>query len=206
MSFDALRSVAAMTAQLGPLLPVALTLADMANPDGLVFPSIAYLCAETGLCRSTVKHSLRELRANGFLVDTEKRVGQTGQIRVYKLSLPPVDALRQAKRAKPSKPNATTSAKRAASRPVKDSTRGQNFAPFVGRKGGNLANGKGVVSLTERGPLAAPGISKSNRKNQSDGVGSTTTDSASESPTRGTAASRAAVAESLKLLRSKVIR
>ena len=70
MSFEALRSIAAMTASLRTVLPVALILADLADRGGCVYPSIAYLCERSGLCRSTAKQALRELRASGVLVDT----------------------------------------------------------------------------------------------------------------------------------------
>ncbi|SAL76540.1 hypothetical protein AWB68_05008 [Caballeronia choica] len=213
MSFEALRSVAAMTARLGTALPVAVILADLADRSGCAYPSIPYLCERSGLCRSTVKQALRELRVSGLLVDTGERVGRTGQIPVYRLSLPSYDALRKETGMRngnghPEHHDAAAS-KRAASRPVKDTKRGRRAAPLNGAKGGSFIDGKGAVSLTKIGQPADPGISKGTQENHTGACGITAADGAKVTPASksailGSEDSRAEVARMIAILQRKV--
>lgn len=64
---------------------VLVALADNADDEGRAFPSIASLIAKTSLDRKTVIHALDELERLGLLVDTGSRVGQTKQVKVYRL-------------------------------------------------------------------------------------------------------------------------
>jgi len=65
---------------------VLVSLADAADQDGVCFPSIKHLCEMTCLDRKTVISALDQLEAEGLLVDTAKRVGRTGQVKVYRLN------------------------------------------------------------------------------------------------------------------------
>lgn len=60
--------------------------ADNAGADGELFPSIDALTHKTSLDRKTVIRGLDELERIGFLVDTQRRVGRTRQIKVYRLN------------------------------------------------------------------------------------------------------------------------
>ena len=64
-----------------------LALADYANENSYVWPSLAALEEKTCQDRKTIIASLKKLEDDGFLVDTGKRTGQTGQIKVYQLDM-----------------------------------------------------------------------------------------------------------------------
>ena len=66
---------------------VLVALADYANEDGEAYPSVETLCNKTALNRKTVLAALRLLFEGGFICDTGRRRGSTGQVKVYKLSL-----------------------------------------------------------------------------------------------------------------------
>lgn len=64
---------------------VLVTLGDIAQgPE--VWPSVALLAEKTGQDRKTVMAALDKLEAMGYLADTKKRVGNTGQIKVYRFN------------------------------------------------------------------------------------------------------------------------
>jgi hypothetical protein len=65
---------------------VLVSLGDNAQADGLAWPSIAALCQKTGQDRKTVISALDRLEAMGYLADSGKRTGNTGQIKVYKFN------------------------------------------------------------------------------------------------------------------------
>lgn len=65
---------------------VLVSLGDNAQHDGLAWPSIAALCAKTGQDRKTVISALNRLEEGGFLSDSGKRTGGTGQIKVYRFN------------------------------------------------------------------------------------------------------------------------
>lgn len=64
---------------------VLVALGDIAQSDE-VWPSIAALVQKTGQDRKTVMAALDKLEATGYLSDTKKRTGSTGQIKVYKFN------------------------------------------------------------------------------------------------------------------------
>lgn len=68
-------------------LLVALANNAMAE-TGLAWPSIDYLANATGMDRKTVVSNLANLRDQGLITDTGKRVGATKQIPVYRLNMP----------------------------------------------------------------------------------------------------------------------
>ena len=64
---------------------VLVALGDIAQSDE-VWPSIAALVQKTAQDRKTVMSALDKLEAAGYLADTKKRTGSTGQIKVYKFN------------------------------------------------------------------------------------------------------------------------
>jgi hypothetical protein len=64
---------------------VLVALGDIAQSDE-VWPSIAALVQKTAQDRKTVMAALDKLEAAGYLTDTKKRTGSTGQIKVYKFN------------------------------------------------------------------------------------------------------------------------
>ena len=66
---------------------VLVALGNHAQDDALAWPSIAALCQKTGQDRKTVIAALDRLEAAGYLTNTGKCKGETGQIKVYKLNL-----------------------------------------------------------------------------------------------------------------------
>jgi len=65
---------------------VLVSLGDNAQHDGMAWPSIAALCEKTGLDRKTVISALNRLEQAGFLSDSGKRTGSTGQVKVYRFN------------------------------------------------------------------------------------------------------------------------
>lgn len=65
---------------------VLVSLGDNAQHDGMAWPSIAALCAKTGQDRKTVISALNRLEEAGYLSDSGKRTGGTGQIKVYQFN------------------------------------------------------------------------------------------------------------------------
>lgn len=73
-----------------PLKPASLkltliALVDHANAHGMCYPSLDSLVAKTSLDRKTVIANIDKLEEYGFLGDTGKRTGATGQIKIYRL-------------------------------------------------------------------------------------------------------------------------
>lgn len=88
MSFDALAWAAKQNPGTSGTKLVLLGLAECANRQhGLSFPSLAELVEFTALDRKSVIANLDRLEAGGFITDTGRKVGRTGQIKVYKLNL-----------------------------------------------------------------------------------------------------------------------
>lgn len=65
---------------------VLVSLGDNAQHDGMAWPSLAALCQKTGLDRKTVISALDRLEAAGYLSDSGKRTGNTGQVKVYRFN------------------------------------------------------------------------------------------------------------------------
>lgn len=65
---------------------VLVALANFTNADGKFWPSIAALEQITSQDRKTIIQSVSKLEELGFIKDTGKRVGTTGQIKVYVLN------------------------------------------------------------------------------------------------------------------------
>lgn len=87
MSFPALAAVSKMHLGSAAEKLIALAYADRHNEEtGCAYPSLAWLCEFSSLNRKTVIAVVSRLEACGFLSDTKKREGKTGQIKVYKLS------------------------------------------------------------------------------------------------------------------------
>jgi DNA-binding transcriptional regulator YhcF (GntR family) len=63
-----------------------LSMADRTNEEHECWPSYERLEKDTGLNRKTVSKNIQLLIEQGFIVDTGKRKGKTGQTRVYKFT------------------------------------------------------------------------------------------------------------------------
>ncbi len=62
-------------------------LANLANEEGMVYPSIQYMTEKTAQDRKTVLKNIQSLKELGFLSDTGRRTGETKQIIVYRLNM-----------------------------------------------------------------------------------------------------------------------
>lgn len=88
MSFDALAWAAKQNTGSSGTKLVLLGLAECADRQhGLAFPSISSLVEFSCLDRKSVIANLDKLEAGGFISDTGRKVGRTGQIKVYQLHL-----------------------------------------------------------------------------------------------------------------------
>lgn len=88
MSFDALAWAAKQNPGTSGSKLVLLGLAECAHrKTGLAFPSLAELVEFSSLDRKSVISNLDKLEGAGFISDTGKRVGRTGQIKVYALNI-----------------------------------------------------------------------------------------------------------------------
>lgn len=88
MSFDALAWAAKQNPGNSRAKLVLLGLAECASrPEAMAFPSTAALVEFSSLDRKTVVKALDALEAGGFIADTGKRMGRTGQVKVYQLLL-----------------------------------------------------------------------------------------------------------------------
>lgn len=68
---------------------VLVVMADLADDDEMTcYPSIAHLAKSTGQDVKTVQSGLHRLRQEGYIADTGKRCGLTGQVIVYRLNTP----------------------------------------------------------------------------------------------------------------------
>lgn len=99
MSFEAL----AWAAKCNPGSParklVLLSLAECASRDGCeAYPSQAAMAEFSSLNRKTIIAALHDLEDSGLISDTGKRVGATGQIKVWKLSLERVPKTEQSQK------------------------------------------------------------------------------------------------------------
>ncbi|HEX7113745.1 MAG TPA: helix-turn-helix domain-containing protein [Steroidobacter sp.] len=65
---------------------VLVVLCNYADEQGICYPSITALCADTGQNRKTVIANLKSLTASGRIRDTGRRAGSTGQIVVYQIN------------------------------------------------------------------------------------------------------------------------
>ena len=65
---------------------VLVCLCDCANGDGIFWPSLALLQERTCLDRKTIISAIDSLERDGYIIDTGRRKGGTGQIKVYSLA------------------------------------------------------------------------------------------------------------------------
>jgi len=66
---------------------VLVVMADAANNEGCcAFVSVAYIAEASGQDRKTVLANVRRLQELGYISDTGKRIGKTGQVVVYRLN------------------------------------------------------------------------------------------------------------------------
>lgn len=88
MSFDALSWAAKQDTGSSGTKLVLLGLAECASRGhGLAFPSVAELVDFSSLNRKSVIANLDRLEQGGFITDTGRRVGRTGQIKVYQVNV-----------------------------------------------------------------------------------------------------------------------
>jgi hypothetical protein len=91
VSFDALAWAAKQATGSSGTKLVLLGLAECADRShSLAFPSIAALVEFTSLDRKSVISNLSKLEAAGYITDTGRKVGRTGQIKVYQINVPTV--------------------------------------------------------------------------------------------------------------------
>lgn len=64
-----------------------LSLADRVGENMECYPSIKRLELDTGLNRKTIISHLKQMCEDGLIADTEKRMGSTQQVKVYKMTL-----------------------------------------------------------------------------------------------------------------------
>lgn len=86
MSIDAMRWSFQQKIKPSTTKFVLVALGDYADADGCVWPSLKDLSAKTGQDRKTVIASLDRLEAEGYLVDTGRRKGLSGQVKVYQFN------------------------------------------------------------------------------------------------------------------------
>ena len=67
---------------------VLVALANFASETLLAYPSVETICKITRQKDETVRNALKDLLADGLIVDTGKRVGDTQRIRVFRLVIP----------------------------------------------------------------------------------------------------------------------
>jgi len=64
-----------------------LTLLSLANhasdAEGLAYPSVETICRETGLDKKTARHWIAVSVSDCLVIDTGRRIGRTGQVRIY---------------------------------------------------------------------------------------------------------------------------
>lgn len=65
---------------------VLVALADNCSVDGSAWPSIHALSEKTGQDRKTIIAALDKLESMGIITDSGKRVGATGQVKVYRFN------------------------------------------------------------------------------------------------------------------------
>lgn len=88
MSFDALAWAAKQNPGSSGTKLVLLGLAECADRmHALAFPSVAALVEFTCLDRKSVIANLARLEESGFITDTGRKVGQTGQIKVWQINI-----------------------------------------------------------------------------------------------------------------------
>lgn len=68
---------------------ILVTLGIRANEDGLAFPSLACLVADTCLNRKTIISGMKILAEDGYIRDTGNRKGITQQVKIWELTLSP---------------------------------------------------------------------------------------------------------------------
>lgn len=62
---------------------VLLIMADTASHDGKSFPRVKTISEMTSLHEDTVRKAIEDLIENGYITDTGKRTGTTGQVKIY---------------------------------------------------------------------------------------------------------------------------
>lgn len=86
MSIDAISWAFKQHIKPSSLKFVLVALADNCTHDGLAWPSLKALSEKTGQDRKTIIASLDKLELMGIIADSGKRVGATGQVKVYRFN------------------------------------------------------------------------------------------------------------------------
>jgi DNA-binding transcriptional regulator YhcF (GntR family) len=102
MSFDALAWAAKQKPGNLAAKMVLLALANYAGETGLAYPSTAAIAEFGDMNPKTATAALDRLEALGLIEDTQKRVGSTKQIKVYKLNLETTPKTEASQKRKPS--------------------------------------------------------------------------------------------------------
>ena len=76
---------------------VLVALVNYINDDSTAWCPISRLSEITSQDRKTVMHALSKLEEQGHITDTGKRVGATGQIKLYQVRVPDAVLLRKSK-------------------------------------------------------------------------------------------------------------
>ena len=90
MSIEVISKVLKLNVRPSSCKFVLVALANCANDENHeCYPSVKYLCDATSQDRKTVLENIKRLREFGYIQDTGKRKGVTGQISVYKIIVNP---------------------------------------------------------------------------------------------------------------------
>lgn len=101
MSFDALAWAAKQKPGNLAAKMVLLALANYAGETGLAFPSTAAIADFGDMNHKTATAALDRLEALGLIVDTGKKAGRSGQIKVYRLNLESLPKTEASQKRKP---------------------------------------------------------------------------------------------------------
>lgn len=97
MSIEAITWVSRQAVRPSSVKFVLFAFANCANETRICFPSIDYVATFTSQDRKTVISAIGQLARLGYLEDTGKRVGRTGQIKVYRLKNPNVGTVQESR-------------------------------------------------------------------------------------------------------------
>jgi hypothetical protein len=91
VSYEAMRWAMAQPVEPALTKFLLVAMADCVNADGaeaVCWPSYAFLARRTGMNTKTVEAGVHRLKETGYIVDTGKRMGDTGKVVVYRLNAP----------------------------------------------------------------------------------------------------------------------
>lgn len=112
MSYDVNRAVRTVKTGSPRDKAVLFLLADMADDDGLAYPSVRTIAEFTELSKSSVERALRELRKKGFFFVEKRSRGEFRSFNRYHLNLKKIYELSESNRQSDSTPRHSDSTPR----------------------------------------------------------------------------------------------